>query len=293
MKIRLGEQPFKSIQGESIYCGHPSIFVRFFGCNLRCPHFGLKDQEVGTLNQEVQTIIENLSQYKTLEDLPLVNSGCDSYYAIYPEFKHFAKEYSEQEIFDEIKLLSEGSMRKPHVVFTGGEPLLWSKALEVIIPRIVLELGIEYITFETNGTQTLSKKMITMLNELQNIMDIQKEELNILFSVSPKLSCSGHIKSDTFFPEALRSYNEVKNSILVLKFVAEANIKYFDEIFSFLKEYHLNEVNIYDVYIMPEGGNNDEKYQRNCKDLAKFCYENSFSYSPRLQVELFANKIGT
>ena len=282
MKIRVSEI-FKSIQGESIYVGAPSIFVRFFGCNLRCPHFGLKNQKLGTPNQEVQTIISNLPLYKTLYDLPLVNSGCDSFYSVYPEFKSFSEDYNEDDLIYKIKTLVDGTMRKPHIVFTGGEPFLWAKALELIIPRLVDELGIEYITFETNGTQVLPKRLIYILNEF--------EDVDILFSVSPKLSCSGHIKSDTFVPEALRSYNEVRESKLVLKFVSDGTVN--DEIHSFLKEYALNNINIYDVFIMPEGGTNDIKYKDNCQAVSKYCYDNGFSYSPRLQVDLFANKIGT
>jgi organic radical activating enzyme len=41
MKHILAERPFLSIQGEGMWAGKPSIFVRYAGCNLRC-QFGLK-----------------------------------------------------------------------------------------------------------------------------------------------------------------------------------------------------------------------------------------------------------
>lgn len=39
---------FYSLQGEGFYTGTPSIFIRFSGCNLRCP-FCDTDHEQGTL----------------------------------------------------------------------------------------------------------------------------------------------------------------------------------------------------------------------------------------------------
>lgn len=38
MRIRLSEI-FASVQGEGRFTGMPTIFVRFFGCNLKCDGF--------------------------------------------------------------------------------------------------------------------------------------------------------------------------------------------------------------------------------------------------------------
>ena len=54
------------IQGEGLYSGKPSIFVRFFGCNFRCRGFGIKEYVPGSENQEVQEIIDNLHSYNSL-----------------------------------------------------------------------------------------------------------------------------------------------------------------------------------------------------------------------------------
>ena len=31
---------FLSSQGEGLRVGHPSVFLRLFGCNFKCPSFG-------------------------------------------------------------------------------------------------------------------------------------------------------------------------------------------------------------------------------------------------------------
>ena len=55
-KIKVSEL-FYSIQGEGRYMGVPSVFLRTFGCNFKCPSFGLHHGEKTT---EVITIIKNL-----------------------------------------------------------------------------------------------------------------------------------------------------------------------------------------------------------------------------------------
>jgi hypothetical protein len=62
-------------------------------------------------------------------------------------------------------------------------------------------------------------------------------EIEYLFSVSPKLSNSGHGFSETFIPQALRSYNKVDKSKVVLKFVISSNSFDEDNLFAFIKGY--------------------------------------------------------
>ena len=103
---------FYSIQGEGKYAGHPSVFVRVGGCNLRCPGFG--------------------------------KMGCDSYYAVDKTYKSEWRLMSVEEIKKEISKYKD---KKPHLVITGGEPTLYYKELYPIV-----EWYDGLITVETNAT---------------------------------------------------------------------------------------------------------------------------------------------
>lgn len=271
------------IQGEGRFVGTPSIFVRLFGCNLRCPGFGIPGYKVGTKNIEVTEIIESLPQFKTLEDLPKVTTGCDTYYAVYPAFKRFSTDYTPQELVTAILSRAYTPFKPPHVVFTGGEPLLWCKSLLEVLEGLSNTV-IKEATFETNGTIELTQEFIKVVSSLP---------LNITWSVSPKLSCAGHSRFETYIPEALRSYNKILNSKLYLKFVVDQSDQTLDDLFRSVKQYSFDGVEIDDVYLMPEGGNFDDSFVSNCQYVVKICSQYGFNYSPRLQVELFNNVVGS
>ena len=54
---------FYSIQGEGFYSGTPAIFIRFSGCNLRCPFCDTKHQDGKEMS--VSDIIEEISVMKS------------------------------------------------------------------------------------------------------------------------------------------------------------------------------------------------------------------------------------
>ena len=70
MKIRVAEI-FYSLQGEGLYQGVPSVFLRTFGCNFRCKNFGLPRSAPipEGPNAEVAKVIDNIDQYKSIDDL--------------------------------------------------------------------------------------------------------------------------------------------------------------------------------------------------------------------------------
>ena len=271
------------IQGEGKHVGTSSIFVRLFGCNLRCPGFGIPNYPVGYKNKEVESIVENLSNYKTLAELPPVLTGCDTYYSVYPEFKQFSRDYTVNELVAELDDRRHSKYKEPHIVFTGGEPLLWQSVLIDVIKELSM-LGHKNVTFETNGTVVLLPTFIAALTE---------SGMSITWSVSPKLLLSGHVRSDTLDSGALRSYNQVPNSSLYLKFVVNSDVTDIKEVLEFIKQYSLDGVDIEDVYLMPEGGRYDERFKKNQRHVIELCVETGFKYSPRLQVEMFDNCIGS
>ena len=141
MKLKVSEL-FYSAQGEGRYVGVPSVFLRMFGCNFTCSGFGCKPGEKSTEADEVAKTVE---LYKTFEELPLVNTGCDSYASWHPDFKHLSPTYTVEQLVDKMtELLPNGNWLQPngnpvHLVITGGEPLLgWQRAYPELLDVLSL-----------------------------------------------------------------------------------------------------------------------------------------------------------
>lgn len=278
------------VQGEGARVGTPSVFLRLFGCNLRCPSFGISPPEKLKINPEAAIIIKNINNYHSLEDLPQVTTGCDTYYAIYPQFKRFAQDLSYEEVsyqlINRCHPFNSGKIQ-PDLVITGGEPLLHQRELTSLFSITPVLNYFKWVTFETNGTQMLRKDLIGCMQSFKTV--------NWVFSVSPKLSCSGHNRDETLDPSAVASYN-LCNSQVYLKFVVhfDDNVdNYKQEVIEFIDEYKRANIAIDGVYIMPQGTQMSETYLNNARSAVKWCCEQGFKYSPRLQVELFGNNVGS
>lgn len=282
-KIRVTEV-FYSIQGEGLYTGTPSVFLRLFGCNFRCKKFSLpKDTKIGKYNPEVEEIIKDgLDKYEKLEDLPLVNTGCDTYTSIYPEFKKFAKDYTIEELAEKIVSLIPGKKftQNIHLILTGGEPLLGKQRqnnIKELINFLSINHGLESVTFETNGTQPIHVD--------------GWGPLEIVYSVSAKLPCSGEKWEDAIKPEIVETYlNHYKDSLfskLYLKFVV-ADEQDIEDAQRAIEEFGTGHV----VYMMPIGGT-DIGYNKNKDRVAQLCLEKGYRFSQRLHIDLFGNRWGT
>jgi 7-carboxy-7-deazaguanine synthase len=130
--LRLLEH-YTSTQGEGPQVGVMSQFVRFAGCNLRCPLW-----------------------------------PCDSQFAINPRlFEHEYINVTPEELTNRIRRM-EGAAGARNIVFTGGEPFLQKKA---DLLQTMIELEGEGFTFEafTNGTLPFLTEMLA--RGLQPVMD--------------------------------------------------------------------------------------------------------------------------
>lgn len=270
-----------TIQGEGKLIGKPAIFVRTFGCNLNCRGFGMP---AGQLSNEADEIMRDPinQQAKFIKELPLAKTGCDSYPAIHPLCARLATRYEESDLCDKICELAEvGVIKKyemPLIVFTGGEPLLHKKRIDILMQMLVRR-GFHQFMFETNGTIPVDE------------FDVLKEPGNeILFSVSPKLSNSGNIKSIAFKPEAIKSYCKVGETYL--KFVVDkeadlAEVNAWVESFNWTllpeDDKHL------EVFLMPEGGVLDDRSRANAKRVAELCWKYGYRFSPREHLTVFGN----
>ena len=285
MKIKVSEI-FYSLQGEGRFVGVPSVFLRTYGCNFTCSGFGCEPGEKSTGADDVAEIVH---MYNDFLELPLVETGCDSYASWHPAFKHLSPNYTTEELVDRMLALTpngswmQNNGNDVHLVITGGEPLLgWQRAYKELLshPRMA---DLRNITFETNGTQELH-------NDFKEYLDQWKEEdlwRQVTFSVSAKLSASGEKWEEAICPTVVAEYQEYGHTYL--KFVVET-------------EDHVNEaVRAVDafraggfkgtVYLMPQGGVVDP-YESNKLNIANICCKLGFNYSPRLHVDLWGNGWG-
>lgn len=228
MRIPISEI-FYSIQGEGKYAGHPSVFVRVGGCNLRCPGFG--------------------------------EIGCDSYYAVDRAYQKEWKSLSIEEIKKEI---SKYLKFNPHLVITGGEPMLYYNKLYPLV-----EWFDNLITIETNATIGI---------------DFEKypKYKDVVFAMSVKLSNSGEEYNKRVKKDVIKSYaqNAPKS---FFKFVIDMDLK--NEIVDITEKIRLP------IYCMPLGASKEE-LEKNAQFVFEFCLKNGYCYSDRIHIRLFGKKKG-
>ena len=282
-RIKVSEK-FYSIQGEGMYVGVPSVFLRTFGCNFSCAGFGMPDGEKST---QADGIAKRISEFKTLEELPLVTTGCDSYTAWHPKFKHLSPVVEVGELACQLLALTpEGAWECKngndiHLVITGGEPLLgWQRTYPKLLSHPFMS-GLKNVTFETNGTQPLSE-------ELKEFVIETNSSITFTFSVSAKLSASGEARDDAIKPDVVVEYETYGPTYL--KFVVSTEA-HFDEVRNAVAEYRAAGF-IGPVYVMPVGGV-EKVYNDNQFSVAKAAMAEGWRYSPRLHLSLFGNAWAT
>ena len=285
-KIKIAEL-FYSIQGEGRYMGVPSVFLRTFGCNFKCSGFGMPK---GQTSKEVEAIASRISEFKSYEELPLVSTGCDSYASWDPRFKDLSPMLTVDAIVERtMQILPFNRWEDEHLVITGGEPLLgWQRAYPDLLDHPKMQ-SLKELTFETNGTQPLSKEFKHyLLDWVLNPRWGKRGHDALTFSVSAKLSCSGEERSEAVRPDVVCEYQEV--GYTYLKFVC-ATEEDAEEAIETLDIYRA-EGFTGPCYLMPVGGV-ESVYSLNNRRIAELAMKAGLRYSDRLQVPLFKNEWGT
>jgi 7-carboxy-7-deazaguanine synthase len=296
MKLKVSEM-FYSLQGEGRYVGAPSVFLRTFGCNFTCGGFGMPMGEISTERDTVDP-----SKYAKFEELPLVHTGCDSYASWDPRFKDLSPVKDIDAIVNEMLAMTPNGKWQQyngngvHLVITGGEPLLgWQRVYPDLLehPRMI---DLDYVTFETNGTQMLDEKFKDYIQEWhtqwRGTTESDHQEYigrfrEMQFSVSPKLRGSGEKWEDAIKPEIVAEYQQV--GVTYLKFVVGTHDNMM-EVEQAVNEYR-DAGFMGQVYVMPVGGTT-ELYDVNKKNVAEVALHLGYNYSPRLHVDLWGNGWG-
>jgi organic radical activating enzyme len=285
MKLKVSEI-FYSAQGEGRFVGVPSVFLRTFGCNFTCSGFGCAP---GVKSTEADEVAKNVSLYRTFEELPLVNTGCDSYASWHPEFKHLSPNLEVSQVVDRMLALTpnhrwvQKNGNDVHLVITGGEPLLgWQRVYEDLLSHDSMS-DLRNITFETNGTQKLQSRFAEYLD--QWVYTGFNNEITL--SVSAKLSASGERWEDAIRPDIVDSYQQ--HGTVYLKFVVETE-QHFQEVDRAVSEFRSGGFQGV-VYVMPQGGV-VTPYAQNRVRVADWAVSQGYYYSPRLHVDLWGNGWG-
>jgi organic radical activating enzyme len=267
------------------------VFLRTYGCNFTCAGFGCKPGEKSTGADEVAEVVH---MYSTFNDLPLVETGCDSYASWHPAYKHLSPTQTTEELVERMLMLTPNNMwmqnngNDVHLVITGGEPLLgWQRAYTELLQHERMQ-DLQNITFETNGTQELHKDFRhTLLDWTLNPRHGKRGKTALTFSVSAKLSASGELWEEAICPDIVMSYADIGHTYL--KFVVETDEHVTDAIRA-TDEYRRAGFRG-NIYLMPQGGV-VEPYDRNKLRIADICVKHGWNYSPRLHVDLWGNGWG-
>ena len=279
MKVRYTEI-FYSLQGEGRWVGTPSVFLRLFGCNFKCQGFGMPEVSFGQRQLSDERHWINPDDYTSMDGLPLVKTGCDSYASWDPRFKRFATTTDiDGVVTDLLDITPRNQWEEIHLVVTGGEPMLWQRIYEPLLKHPSMS-SLKHMTFETNTTQELR----------WNDFFAGTDRPWITWSCSPKLSASGEIWSDAIKPDVAKEYSAVQKSDMYFKFVID-NEEGINEVLEAVEAYRSAGIEC-PVYVMPVGGCYED-YSFNSRHVADLAMKYGLKYSPRLHSDLFGNAWGT
>jgi organic radical activating enzyme len=283
MKIKVSEL-FYSLQGEGRFVGVPSVFLRTFGCNFTCSGFGCAPGDKST---EADDIAKNIELYKSIADVPLAKTGCDSFISWHPAYKDLSPTHDNPDLVKMmLDLVPENNWIQSHgndvhLVITGGEPLLgWQRAYAELL-ELPGMTNLKNLTFETNGTQDLQDKFA---DYIFNRWTKPGKRNELTFSVSAKLSASGEKWEEAIRPDIVVDYQSYGHTYL--KFVVETD-EHFAEVDQAVSEYRAAGFHG-PVFVMPIGGT-VESYNTNRVRVADWALKRGYNYSPRLHVDIWQN----
>jgi 7-carboxy-7-deazaguanine synthase len=305
---------FMSIEGEARYSGHPTIYVRFARCNFQCRGFNNPTNDVqpdgyATLGFEPKA-------FKTIHEIPLIHRGCDSQYAVNPEFAHMWGQGDEKQLAKlVIDTLPHNTFVNPEtrkrviLSLTGGEPTIrlkfWIPLLEELYQH-----GMRSVLIETNCAAPLRKKDMEALyiwaqdkyfDESQT-SKVHVEPMKFIWSNSPKLRSSGEEWNKAIRPEiAVAQRNPlppmapaaIPRFEQYFKFVCGPTDEDFNEVKQAMEAYYAAGISrSTDVYIMPVACT-EEQQQEIASKVAHMCMDKGYIYCHRIQNSVFGNGVGT
>lgn len=290
---------FLSLEGEGPFTAHPTAYIRFGRCNLKCPHFNNHNKD--TTDKGYAPLGFDPADFKSIFDIPLIKMGCDSQYAVNPAFAHMWEKMDTDQLVDKlIDLLPHKSWIHPVtglpviLSLTGGEPTLKWKFIPEILnhPRMK---DCQHILVETNCTVPFKPEFTDAIQDWLN----GNEKRVWTWSNSPKLSASGETWEDAIIPDiAIRQralFQRVDSHRInqYFKFVIGPRESDFAEVAKAMAEYHAAGVPTdAPVWIMPEACTQEQQSSIDQR-VANMCMDHGYMFCYRFQNALWGNGIGT
>jgi len=288
-------ETFYSPQGEGAYVGIPSLWMRFFLCNLQCNGFG-QDDPTNPDSWELPYEEIDISRIKVVEELPVFSKGCDSSYTWAKKYKHLITDRTVEEAVDELTaLLPTGTFvhdktgQNIDMVFTGGEPMLkkTQPGMSAVIDEFKSRGNMPMrVTVETNGTKPITDEF----SEWVQINYSRWVGREWYWSVSPKLwSTAGEQPKKAIKPEVVGKYAEVSNKGQ-LKFVVNGSEESWDEVEQHTEAFRNVGVD-WPVWIMGVGGT-VEGLKMTEAMIADEAIQRGYYYTSRVHAHIYGNAIG-
>ncbi len=291
---------FSSAQFEGHYTGIPTVWVRWFMCNLTCSGFGQEDPtDPDTYVLPYKEI--DLVDVSRIEDLPVWTTGCDSSYSWAKRFKHLCPESTVSEIADKLESLlnndynphgefvtSDGKVR--HLCMTGGEPMLKKNQrgmIGIIDEFLERDNFPTHVTVETNGTREITPELKQLIKNLYSNTSTSEW----FWSVSPKLfTVSGESNKRAIHPAVVAEYQEVSKSGQ-LKFVVRNAPESWDELEELVQLFR-NEGVTWPVWIMPVGATDSSQRDNDTVEIVEETIRRGYNVSARVHAYIWDNVIG-
>jgi organic radical activating enzyme len=280
-------QTFYSIQGEGVRTGVLSVWLRLFGCPLRCPGFSQPNPK--DPSTYLKPLDFNPKLIQNLNEFPVMEYGCDTLYAIDPKFKHLRRTMEIGEVYSEIvDYLPDNKFYHPKtgntidLCITGGEPLLQQQGIADLLDMVVDNVSyVPAIQFETNLLRSVEEP-------LHN--SIVGNNLDVYFNISPKLYSVSGEKYD-WSADNLLSMDEIASTSL--KIVINETDKAWKELDEKLEKLHKECGNwLPPVYIMPVGSTRKQQTdERVLENITRRAISEGYNISGRLHCLLLGNDI--
>jgi 7-carboxy-7-deazaguanine synthase len=249
---------FKSVQGEGVSLGTPTVFLRLAVCNLHCWYCDTKYTWMYS-NRTLELVKADM------ERLSIPNDNIPKDLRVYTQSEE-ARSVPVADVETEIRRFN-----LDHLVITGGEPMLQQRQIAALLQRLkTYYKGKYFIEVETNGTIKPDKDIVQLVDQ---------------WNVSPKLESSGNSLFAREKKNSITSFASLRNSFF--KFVVQDN-KDLEEV-ELLAE--RNSISPQKIILMPEGTEASVLKERTVW-LSEICESKGYRLTPRLHILLWGNKRG-